>query len=146
MLLRTHAAGPIGFVSLFEFILRATCLVVWCVLVVFCIMRVVFTLWMRPGVWRDTRFNLCAWSLIFPLGALTKAAVEFGCIMDSSAFAVLSTALLICSCLCGILIIFLCLAQLLLLLFWGSRMGGEGCIFFSEFGGDHGGLRGHWLL
>jgi tellurite resistance protein TehA-like permease len=109
-------------------------------------MRVVFTLWMRPGVWRDTRFNLCAWSLIFPLGALTKAAVEFGCIMDSSAFAVLSTALLICSCLCGILIIFLCLAQLLLLLFWGSRMGGEGCIFFSEFGGDHGGLRGHWLL
>ncbi|KAH1268459.1 hypothetical protein KXW07_003884, partial [Aspergillus fumigatus] len=42
-----------------------------------------------------TTFSLGAWSLVFPWGVYTNCAVQLGKIMDSPAFDVWSTALLL---------------------------------------------------
>ncbi|KAK2740749.1 hypothetical protein FQN57_005981 [Myotisia sp. PD_48] len=44
--------------------------------------------------WRNTGFSMAAWSLVFPWGVYTNAAVMLGTIMDSAAFKVWSTVLL----------------------------------------------------
>jgi tellurite resistance protein TehA-like permease len=62
----------------------------WC----FAIIRICHTLCVQPGG-RQTRFSISAWSLIFPWGAFTNAAVEFGRVMESPAFAVFSAGRLV---------------------------------------------------
>ncbi|KAH1442652.1 hypothetical protein KXV81_001798 [Aspergillus fumigatus] len=47
------------------------------------------------GGFKSTTFSLGAWSLVFPWGVYTNCAVQLGKIMDSPAFDVWSTALLL---------------------------------------------------
>ncbi|KAJ5579740.1 uncharacterized protein N7459_005725 [Penicillium hispanicum] len=90
--LTASAAEPIGYVSQFLGLLTwGYGLFWWC----FAVLSICHTLCTQPGGLRATRFSLAAWSLIFPWGVFTNAAVEFGKIMASPAFAVVSTALLV---------------------------------------------------
>ncbi|KAJ5774148.1 C4-dicarboxylate transporter/malic acid transport protein [Penicillium paradoxum] len=61
----------------------------------FAIISICHALYTQPGGLKQTRFTLATWSVVFPWGVFTNAAVEFGKIMDSAAFAVVSTALLL---------------------------------------------------
>ncbi|KAJ5923438.1 C4-dicarboxylate transporter/malic acid transport protein [Penicillium verhagenii] len=63
----------------------------WC----FAILSMCHTLGAQPRGGRKPPFSLAAWSIIFPWGVFTNAAVELGKIMDSPAFAVVSTGLLL---------------------------------------------------
>ncbi|KAJ5928714.1 C4-dicarboxylate transporter/malic acid transport protein [Penicillium verhagenii] len=63
----------------------------WC----FAILSICHTLGAQPRGGRKPPFSLAAWSIIFPWGVFTNAAVELGKIMDSPAFAVVSTGLLL---------------------------------------------------
>jgi tellurite resistance protein TehA-like permease len=110
--LTSKAATPIGYTSQFLGLLTwGYGIFWWC----FAILSICHTLCAQPGGWRKTRFSMAAWSLIFSVRALfivhpwlrllcradrkqgvfTNAAVEFGKTMDSPAFAVVSTALLL---------------------------------------------------
>ncbi|KAJ5681983.1 C4-dicarboxylate transporter/malic acid transport protein [Penicillium maclennaniae] len=90
--LTAAAAAPIGYTSQFLGLLTwGYGIFWWC----FAIISICHTLSAQPGGWRKTRFTMAAWSLIFPWGVFTNAAVEFGKIMGSPAFAVMSTALLL---------------------------------------------------
>ena len=106
--LTSEAAAPIGYTSQFLGLLTwGYGIFWWC----FAILSICHTLCAQPGGWRKTRFTMAAWSLIFPWvrcssptcvcradrkqGVFTNAAVEFGKTMDSPAFAVVSTALLL---------------------------------------------------
>ncbi|RHZ48573.1 putative malic acid transport protein [Aspergillus thermomutatus] len=71
-LLTAQAAGPIAAVS-----------------------HILHTVATQPGGFRKTTFSMGAWSLVFPWGIYTNCAVHFGKIMDSPAFSVWSTALLL---------------------------------------------------
>ncbi|KAL4865763.1 hypothetical protein BDV12DRAFT_187943 [Aspergillus spectabilis] len=81
MLLTVEAASPIAAVSQFVGL--------------FAIMSIVYTLYMQPGGWRKISFSLTTWSLIFSWGVYTNAAVRLVKLMDSPAFDVWSTALLL---------------------------------------------------
>ncbi|EEP77843.1 predicted protein [Uncinocarpus reesii 1704] len=61
----------------------------------FSLLSIAHTLFAQPGGWRQTKFTLGAWSLVFPWGVYTNAAVMLGKIMKSPAFDVWSTALTI---------------------------------------------------
>ncbi|KAJ5294263.1 hypothetical protein N7508_009084 [Penicillium antarcticum] len=88
----THAAGATGFISLFfGLLVWGYGVFWWC----FASMRIVHTLCAQPGGWRQTRFSMAAWSLIFPWGAFTNAAVVFGRFMQIPAFGVFSMGLLV---------------------------------------------------
>ncbi|KAJ5675951.1 hypothetical protein N7462_008848 [Penicillium macrosclerotiorum] len=90
--LTAQAAIPIGYASQFLGLLTwGSGIFWWC----FAILSICHTLCAQPGGWRHTQFSMAAWSLIFPWGVFTNAAVEFGKIMDSPAFAVVSTGLLL---------------------------------------------------
>ncbi|KAJ5090878.1 C4-dicarboxylate transporter/malic acid transport protein, partial [Penicillium argentinense] len=89
----TAAAGkPIGFISQFLGLLTWGYGVFWWC---FAILSICHTACGQPGGWRATQFSLSAWSLIFPWGVFANSAVEFGKIMASPAFAVVSTGLLL---------------------------------------------------
>lgn len=108
--LTSSAAAPIGYVSQFMGLLAWGYGVFWWC---FAIISICHTLGAQPGGWRKTQFSLTAWSLIFPWvcqhstsvhqdkrsrltreqGVFTNAALQFAKIMDSPAFAVVSTAL-----------------------------------------------------
>ncbi|EAW10402.1 putative malic acid transport protein [Aspergillus clavatus NRRL 1] len=91
-LLTPQAAEPIAALSQFAGVLSwGFGTFWWC----FALMSIVHTLLGRPGGWRATRFHLGVWSLVFPWGVYTNCAVYLGKIMDSPAFKVWSTALLI---------------------------------------------------
>ncbi|GES63281.1 malic acid transport protein [Aspergillus terreus] len=63
----------------------------WC----FAIISISHTFISRTRHRQQTSFTLAAWSLVFPWGVYTNAAVELGKLMDSPAFKVWSTALLL---------------------------------------------------
>ncbi|KAJ5301059.1 uncharacterized protein N7443_006061 [Penicillium atrosanguineum] len=90
--LTSKAAVPIGYTSQFLGLLTwGYGIFWWC----FAILSICYTLCAQPGGWRKTQFSMAVWSLIFPWGVFTNAAVEFGKTMESPAFAVVSTALLL---------------------------------------------------
>ncbi|KAH1930288.1 hypothetical protein KXV37_000879 [Aspergillus fumigatus] len=91
-LLRAQAAGPIAAVSQFAGLLSwGFATFWWC----FAILSILHTLAAQPGGFQSTTFSLGAWSLVFPWGVYTNCAVQLGKIMDSPAFDVWSTALLL---------------------------------------------------
>ncbi|KAJ5784501.1 uncharacterized protein N7503_009713 [Penicillium pulvis] len=63
----------------------------WC----FAILSIGHTIGAQPRGGRKPPFTLAAWSIIFPWGVFTNSAVELGKIMDSPAFAAVSTGLLL---------------------------------------------------
>ncbi|KAL4893816.1 putative malic acid transport protein [Aspergillus ambiguus] len=91
-LLTARATDPIGYISQFSGLLSwGFATFWWC----FAIVSILHTLAVQPGGLRATRFTLATWSLIFPWGVYTNSAVELGKLMDSPAFHVWSTALLL---------------------------------------------------
>lgn len=112
-LLTAKAAGPFAFVSHFTGLLVWGYGVFWWF---FAILTISYTLHTQPGGWKQSRFTMSVWSVVFPWvstlislvflanfltvlrflqGTFTNAAVEFGRLMDSPAFDVFSTALLL---------------------------------------------------
>ncbi|KAJ5276344.1 hypothetical protein N7524_002497 [Penicillium chrysogenum] len=91
-LLTAEAAGPFAFISHFTGLLVWGYGVFWWF---FAILTICYTLHTQPGGWKQSRFTMAVWSVVFPWGTFTNAAVEFGRIMDSPAFDVFSTALLL---------------------------------------------------
>ncbi|KAJ5039649.1 hypothetical protein NUH16_009435 [Penicillium rubens] len=91
-LLTAEAAGPFAFISHFTGLLVWGHGVFWWF---FAILTICYTLHTQPGGWKQSRFTMAVWSVVFPWGTFTNAAVEFGRIMDSPAFDVFSTALLL---------------------------------------------------
>lgn len=112
-LLTAKAAGPFAFISHFTGLLVWGYGVFWWF---FAILTICYTLHTQPGGWKQSRFTMSVWSVVFPWvrmlisllflgafltilrflqGTFTNAAVEFGRIMDSPAFDVFSTALLL---------------------------------------------------
>ncbi|KAL4900245.1 hypothetical protein BDW74DRAFT_162322 [Aspergillus multicolor] len=91
-LLTSEAAGPIGVVSQFAGILAWGFGTFWWILA---ILSIVYTLKVQSGGFRNVAFSLSAWSLIFPWGVYNNAAVQLGKLMDSPAFNVWSTVLLL---------------------------------------------------
>ncbi|KAJ5633624.1 C4-dicarboxylate transporter/malic acid transport protein [Penicillium herquei] len=83
------AADAIGFVSQLMGLLTWGYGVFWWCFAILSICHTLIAWGQKP------KFSLAAWSLVFPWGVFTNAAVEFGKIMDSSAFAVFATALLL---------------------------------------------------
>ncbi|WEW59319.1 hypothetical protein PRK78_004788 [Emydomyces testavorans] len=61
----------------------------------FALLSISHTLLAQPGGWRMTKFSMGAWSLVFPWGVYTNAAVMLGKIMNSPAFDVWCTVLAI---------------------------------------------------
>ncbi|RAK84917.1 hypothetical protein BO79DRAFT_274346 [Aspergillus costaricaensis CBS 115574] len=59
----------------------------------YAIISILHTAIKQPGGWRRIQYSLSAWSLVFPWGVYTNAAVQLGKVMDSPAFKVWSTAL-----------------------------------------------------
>ncbi|KAF3387904.1 Sulfite efflux pump SSU1, partial [Talaromyces pinophilus] len=91
-LLTNQAAIPISVLSQFSGILAwGSGTFWWC----FAIISIIHTLVGQPGGIKKTTFSTGAWSLVFPWGVYTNCAVELGKILDSPAFAVWSTALLL---------------------------------------------------
>ncbi|KAL4806053.1 voltage-dependent anion channel [Aspergillus unguis] len=91
-LLQEAAAAPIAAVSQFSGLLSWGFGTFWWL---FAILSILYTLRLQAGGWRNINFSLTAWSLIFPWGVYTNAAVQLGTLMDSPAFYVWSTALLL---------------------------------------------------
>ncbi|KAE8140873.1 voltage-dependent anion channel [Aspergillus pseudotamarii] len=90
--LTAEAAKPIGFASeLAGLLVWGYGTFWWC----FAILSISHALISRARHRQHTSFTLAAWSLVFPWGVYTNAAVELGKLMDSPAFKVWSTALLI---------------------------------------------------
>ncbi|KAL4781119.1 voltage-dependent anion channel [Aspergillus varians] len=92
VLLTEAAASPVGIISEFAGLLAWGFSTFWWL---FAILSIVYTVYAQSGGWRNMSFSLTAWSLIFPWGVYTNAAVELGKLMDSPAFNVWSTALLL---------------------------------------------------
>ncbi|PYI03177.1 hypothetical protein BO78DRAFT_432351 [Aspergillus sclerotiicarbonarius CBS 121057] len=90
--LSAEAAIPIGYASQFAGLLSWGYGTFWWG---YSIISILHTAFKQPGGWRKTRYSLSAWSLVFPWGVYTNAAVELGKAMDSSAFKVWSTVLLL---------------------------------------------------
>ncbi|KAL4924254.1 putative malic acid transport protein [Aspergillus undulatus] len=91
-LLTETAASPIAAVSEFAGLLAWGFGTFWWL---FAILSIGYTLYVQSGGWRNVSFSLTAWSLIFPWGVYTNGAVQLGKLMDSPAFDVWSTALLL---------------------------------------------------
>ncbi|KAJ5615885.1 hypothetical protein N7537_000999 [Penicillium hordei] len=91
-LLTATAAGPFAFISHFTGLLVWGYGVFWWF---FAILTICYTLHTQPRGWKQSRFTMSVWSVVFPWGTFTNAAVEFGRLMDSPAFNVFSTALLL---------------------------------------------------
>ncbi|KAE8160750.1 voltage-dependent anion channel [Aspergillus tamarii] len=90
--LTAEAAKPIGFASeLAGLLVWGYGTFWWC----FAILSISHALISRARHRQQTSYTLAAWSLVFPWGVYTNAAVELGKLMDSPAFKVWSTALLI---------------------------------------------------
>ncbi|KAL4876431.1 voltage-dependent anion channel [Aspergillus karnatakaensis] len=92
MLLTADAAAPIAAVSQFAGVLAWGFGTFWWL---FAILSIAYTLYVQSGGWRNVHFSLTAWSLVFPWGVYTNAAVQLGKLMDSPAFDVWSTVLLL---------------------------------------------------
>lgn len=91
-LLTNEAAIPISAVSQFAGIMVwGLGTFWWC----FAIISIIHTLISQPGGIKKTTFSTGSWSLVFPWGVYTNCAVELGKTLDSPAFAVWSTALLL---------------------------------------------------
>ncbi|OOF93947.1 hypothetical protein ASPCADRAFT_172875 [Aspergillus carbonarius ITEM 5010] len=90
--LSAEAAIPIGYASQFAGLLSWGYGTFWWG---YAIVSILHTAFKQPGGWRKTRYSLSAWSLVFPWGVYTNAAVELGKVMDSPAFKVWSTVLLL---------------------------------------------------
>ncbi|KAJ5960125.1 C4-dicarboxylate transporter/malic acid transport protein [Penicillium vulpinum] len=119
-LLTAEAAGPFAFISHFTGLLVwGYGIFWWC----FAIMSISYTLYTQPGGWKQSRFTLSVWSVVFPWGTFTNAAVEFGKLMKSPAFDVFSTALLL------LLVIIWLIIQILTV---------KGIVTGRIFGLDHG--------
>ncbi|KAL4981232.1 voltage-dependent anion channel [Aspergillus desertorum] len=91
-LLTQTAAAPIAAASQFAGLIAWGFGTFWWILAILSIM---YTLKVQSGGFRNVAFSLSAWSLIFPWGVYTNAAVQLGKLMDSPAFDVWSTALLL---------------------------------------------------
>ncbi|KAJ9481799.1 hypothetical protein VN97_g11662 [Penicillium thymicola] len=90
--LTADAAKPIAFASQLAGLMAWGYGTFWWV---FAIISIVHTFVSQPGGIRKSHFTMSAWSLVFPMGVYTNAAVQLGTVMDSSAFKVWSTALLL---------------------------------------------------
>ncbi|KAL2851684.1 voltage-dependent anion channel [Aspergillus pseudodeflectus] len=91
-LLTAQAASPIATVSEFVGLLAWGFGTFWWFLAT---LSIVYTLYVQSGGLRGMSFSMSAWSLIFPWGVYTNGAVQLGKLMDSPAFDVWSTALLL---------------------------------------------------
>ncbi|KAL4937439.1 hypothetical protein BDV06DRAFT_232595 [Aspergillus oleicola] len=91
-LITASAASPIAAVSEFAGLLAWGFGTFWWL---FAILSITYTLYVQSGGWRNVSFSLSAWSLIFPWGVYTNGAVQLGTLMDSPAFYVWSTVLLL---------------------------------------------------
>ncbi|KAL3480541.1 voltage-dependent anion channel [Aspergillus californicus] len=100
-LLTAEAASPIAIVSEFCGVLAWGFGTFWWL---FALLSIVYTLRVQYGGWRNMSFSMTAWSLIFPWGVYTNGAVQLGQIMDSPAFDVWSTVLLLVLVLLAIVI------------------------------------------
>ncbi|KAJ5433327.1 uncharacterized protein N7458_012483 [Penicillium daleae] len=90
--LTAEAAKPIAFTSQFAGLLAWGYGTFWWI---FAIISIIHTCISQPGGIRHSHFTLSAWALVFPMGVYTNAAVQLGKIMDSPAFKVWSTVLLL---------------------------------------------------
>ncbi|KAL1957770.1 hypothetical protein VTO42DRAFT_5488 [Malbranchea cinnamomea] len=90
--LTEQAAASIGFASQFLGLLAWGYGTFWWS---FAIISNFHTFIAQPGGIRKSKFTMSAWALVFPWGVYTNAAVNLGKIMDSTAFKVWSTALLL---------------------------------------------------
>ncbi|KAL6229813.1 hypothetical protein BDW75DRAFT_249257 [Aspergillus navahoensis] len=91
-LLTETSAAPIAVVSQFAGLMSWGFGTFWWVLA---ILSIVYTLKVQSGGLRNATFSLSACSLIFPWGVYANGAVQLGKLMDSPAFDVWSTALLL---------------------------------------------------
>ncbi|OQE47359.1 hypothetical protein PENCOP_c001G05558 [Penicillium coprophilum] len=119
-LLTAKAADPFAFISHFMGLLIWGYGIFWWF---FAILSICYTLHTQPGGWKKSRFTMSVWSMVFPWGTFTNAAVEFGKLMNSPAFDVFSTALLL------LLVIMWIVIQILTL---------KGIVTGRVFGLDHG--------
>ncbi|KAH8819368.1 voltage-dependent anion channel [Xylogone sp. PMI_703] len=91
ILLTAQAAQPIGYASIFGGLLAWGQGTFWWA---FAIMSIAHEAYSKRSI-RALSFGLPTWSLVFPWGVYTNAAVQLGTLMDSPAFNVWSTALTI---------------------------------------------------
>ncbi|KAJ5384844.1 C4-dicarboxylate transporter/malic acid transport protein [Penicillium concentricum] len=140
-LLTAKAADPFAFISHFMGLLIWGYGIFWWF---FAILSICYTLYTQPGGLKQSRFTMSVWSVVFPWvrmlvslvvlrgfltilrflqGTFTNAAVEFGRLMNSPAFDVFSTALLL------LLVIGWIIIQILTL---------KGIVTGRVFGLDHG--------
>ncbi|KAL2826412.1 voltage-dependent anion channel [Aspergillus cavernicola] len=91
-LLTTEAASPIAAVSEFSGVLAWGFAFFWWL---FALQSILYTLRVQSRKWRNVPFSMSAWSLIFPWGVYTNAGVHLGTLMNSPAFNVWSTVLLV---------------------------------------------------
>ncbi|KAJ5982329.1 hypothetical protein N7451_012429 [Penicillium sp. IBT 35674x] len=90
--LTAEAAKPVAFASQLAGLLSWGYGTFWWV---FAITSILHTFCSQIHGHRSTPFTMSAWAVVFPWGVYTNAAVELGKIMDSPAFKVWSTALLL---------------------------------------------------
>ncbi|KAL2018670.1 hypothetical protein VTK56DRAFT_505 [Thermocarpiscus australiensis] len=89
--LTAEAAKPVGYVSIFVALLSWGMGTFWWIFAIVSILHAATDHWRFKGV----PFGLVTWSVVFPWGVYTNAAVQLGKLLDSDAFKVWSTALAI---------------------------------------------------
>ncbi|EPS32720.1 hypothetical protein PDE_07680 [Penicillium oxalicum 114-2] len=90
--LTAEAARPVAFASQFVGLLVWGYGTFW---FVFACISIGHTFLFQPGGLKKSHYTISAWSLVFPMGVYTNAAVQLGSIMDSTAFRVWSTIMTI---------------------------------------------------
>ncbi|KAK4201324.1 putative malic acid transport protein [Triangularia verruculosa] len=88
--LTEEAAKPVGYGSIFVGVLLWGMGTFWWAWAVIGILHAGMG---RRGKWMGIPYGLSAWSLVFPWGVYTNAAVQLGKLLDSTAFRVWSTVL-----------------------------------------------------
>ncbi|KAB5540457.1 voltage-dependent anion channel [Coniochaeta sp. 2T2.1] len=89
MFITARAAEPVGYVSMFAGLLCWGMGTFWWCFAILSIAHGATDGWRLKGI----PYGLVAWSVVFPWGVYTNAAVQLGKILDSEAFKVWSTAL-----------------------------------------------------
>ncbi|KAL7807171.1 voltage-dependent anion channel [Trichoderma aethiopicum] len=117
--LTAAAAGPVGYVSMFAGLMSWGMGTFWWIFAIISILHGATDHW-RP---RMIPYGLVAWSIVFPWGVYTNAAVQLGKLLDSRAFKVWSTALAI---------------MLVIAWLWNMAMSLRGVVRGSMLGLDHG--------
>jgi len=90
--LTVNAAQPVGFASILMGLMAWGQGTFWWAFAIVSILHEGFN---KRARWRELKFGLPAWALVFPWGVYTNACIELGTLLDSRAFAVWGTALAI---------------------------------------------------